>query len=101
MNVKLIDVRYEEEQDVEFGTCELCFYTGDLSQEYLIFQDNEGKTTEIETGQWSWGDYDIIYHFDNVVDFGSFINSKNIKTLEELEEKFDELYEEYLSEKYN
>ena len=28
MKIKLVDVQTEVEEDVEFGTCELCMWTG-------------------------------------------------------------------------
>ena len=93
--VKLVDFYSEITEDVEFGTCELCFGTSDLHQSWLVFENEYGGRMEIETGKWFWGDYGEIYEFKNVVDFGAFILEKKIESLTELKHKFDALYEEY------
>lgn len=97
--VRLVDFISEVEEDVEFGTCELCFRTSDLHREFFVFKDDEGRELEIETGGWSWGDYDIYYPIDNIPDFAHFINKKNILSLQWLEDNFDEMYYEYMEER--
>lgn len=95
MNVRLIDIIRETEEDVEFGTCELCFSVGNLDTETLIFQDGKGKQLEYELGSWSWGDYIQNYYIDNIIDFANFINEKKIMSLDEIQINFDKLYDEY------
>lgn len=57
MKFKLIDILSHHEDDVQFGTCELCFHTGSLDTETMVLEDENGKIYELELGYWSWGDY--------------------------------------------
>lgn len=100
MAVKLVRVESTVEEDVTFGTCELCMSTRDLYLEYLIFEDDNGETLEIETGYWDWGDYSTFYHFENIARFGQYIKDKYIPTLKELEENFETIYYDYLNSLY-
>lgn len=77
--IKLIDLRSEVEKDVQFGTCELCFYTSDLEREFLIFQDDTGQTKEIATGYFSWGEYELEYSIDNIPRFAEYILERGKK----------------------
>ena len=74
--IKLIDVRKEIEEDVQFGTCELCFHTSDLELEYFVLQDDTGDTRELEAGYWSWGDYIDCYYVENIPRFSEHIREK-------------------------
>ena len=50
---KLVDVYSEDYEDVQFGTCELCMYTADLTVDSYLFEDEEtGDTLLIEGGYW-------------------------------------------------
>ena len=93
--VRLVNFKTEIEEDVEFGTCELCFSTGDLTRYFYIFEDNKGKQLSIESGQWSWGDYFEHYDVENVVQFGEFIGRLQIKDLESLESNFAYIHSLY------
>lgn len=97
--VKLVDFRRKVDKKAQFGTCELCFRTSDLCREFFVFKDDKGKKLEIETGGWSWGDYDVDYPIANIPDFAHFINKKNILSLQWLEDNFDEMYYEYMEER--
>ena len=48
MKYKLIDIYSNTEEDVEFGTCELFMYIGDLTTEHYVFQDESGKTITLD-----------------------------------------------------
>lgn len=74
--IKLIDFRSETEKDVEFGTCELCFYTSDLEKGFFVFQDDTGATREIETGYWDLGDYVNEYYIENIPQFAEHVREK-------------------------
>lgn len=95
MTVKMVDFIQETTHDVEFGTCELCFSTGDLTEEFFVFEAEDGERVRISTGEWNWGDFDVVYHIDNVVHFGDYINKLKIKSLDELERNFDNIYQNY------
>ena len=47
MKYKLIDIISSTEK-VEFGTCELCMYVGDLTTESYVFEDEKGEKITIE-----------------------------------------------------
>lgn len=69
MKYKLIDIKQETEE-VEFGTCELCMWVGDLTTEHYVFEDENGKIITIEGGCWDWGDYiNYTYADVNILDF--------------------------------
>lgn len=93
--IKLVNMDGVETKDMEFGTCELCYYTQDHVDEWFVFEDNKGNEHEIHTGYWDWGDYHDLYSIDNVVNFACFLDTKKIKTFDELDNKFDEYYNEY------
>ena len=83
MKYKLIDIYLRTEEDVEFGTCELCMYVGDLTTQNFVFQDEKGKTITLEGGEWDWGSYyNYCYRDVNVIDFAEYIGTLNIEDLE-------------------
>ena len=83
MKYKLIDIYSNTEEDVEFGTCELCMYIGDLTTEHYVFQDESGKRTTLEGGEWDWGSYsNYAYRNVNVIDFAEYISTLDIENLE-------------------
>lgn len=82
---KLIDVEKEVEEDVEFGTCELCFHTGDAIFETLIFEDSNGVEYKFPNNYWSYGEVESEYYID-YVKFADFIRDIyiDIKLMEKL-----------------
>lgn len=72
MKIKLIDVQTEVEDDVEFGTCEICMCTGSAEYPTFIFEKEDGTTFEVKGWEWSWGDLDALY-IDNVVRFNDYL----------------------------
>ena len=53
MKYKLIDIISSTEK-VEFGTCDLCMYVGDLTTESYVFEDEKGEKITIEDAL-RWG----------------------------------------------
>lgn len=83
MKYKLIDIYLRTEEDVEFGTCELCMYVRDLTTQNFVFQDEKGKTITLEGGEWGWDSYyNYCYRDVNVIDFAEYIGTLNIEDLE-------------------
>ena len=83
MKYKLIDIYLRTEEDVEFGTCELCMYVGDLTTQNFVFQDEKGKTITLEGGEWDWGSYShYSYREINVIDFAEYISTLEIENLD-------------------
>lgn len=78
MKYELIDVKRHVEEDVEFGTCELCMSIGTLEYAVAVVKDNEGNVYEFENGSWSWGAwYPYSYEeISNIVDFAAWLREK-------------------------
>lgn len=47
MKIKSIDVQAEVEEDVEFGTCELCMWTGSAEFPTFIFEKEDRAQFEV------------------------------------------------------
>ena len=77
MRYKLIDVEQVHEDDVQFGTCELCMLMGSLDYDVLKFEDENGKEYLISTGEWDWGDFIEYIHIDNYILFAEFIRDRD------------------------
>lgn len=86
MRYKVIDY-VSKVEEVEFGTCELCFHTGYAEQGYLVIEDELGKKEDIPLYEWDWGDCYEIY-IDNVVDFSHWLSQRNEPPLEEIDNLF-------------
>ena len=78
MKYKIIDVEKYTEENVQFGTCDLCMSVGDLEHETIVLSDENGTIWNIETGVWDWGDYMTMIYLENVVDFGAWLSTKEI-----------------------
>ena len=76
MKYRLIDVIRKIEEDVQFGTCDLCQHMGTLYYDVLVFEDEDGNRFKEENGGWDWGDYFEYWDIDNYVDFAGFIADK-------------------------
>ena len=93
MKYKLINIYSNTEEDVEFGTCELCMSRGDLTTNHYVFQDEKGKTSTLEGGYWEWGSYYYFTYVDvNVIEFAEYISQLEIK---DLESEFPEILYNY------
>lgn len=77
MRYKLIDVKRYHEDDVEFGTCELCIWIGSLDYDTLILEDELGNKHEVETGEWDWGDFYEDIQINNYISFAEFISNRD------------------------
>jgi hypothetical protein len=73
--IKFIDLETKEEE-VEFGTCEMCFSTGTVDNPVLNFkvvkEDGSEESLSINGYEWSWGDYSET-SIANLVDFAVFL----------------------------
>lgn len=102
MRMKLIDHESVTEE-TDFGTCDLCAYTGEATFTTLIFKRDDGEILRAETWYWSWGDLFEI-DIDNVFDFATWIKDKDfpddldITDYDTLQSVVDD-YEDYLSMK--
>lgn len=96
MRYKLQDVIRKVEEDVQFGTCELCMYMGTHLYDVVVLEGEDGNKIEEEMGYWSWGDY-FDYGLDNYVDFAAWLSKKDILG----DFSVQELIMDYEEEKYD
>jgi len=77
-SLKLIDLKTKS-YETTFGTCDLCMGTGVHTEEHMIFETSEGKTIDMETGFWNWGDYFYILTVDNTADFAHWLSTQEFE----------------------
>lgn len=93
MKYKVIDY-VSKIQEVEFGTCELCFHTGYAEEGYLVIEDELNRQEKINLSEWEWGDCTEIY-IGNIIDFSSWLNQRDEPPFEEIdviEEELNKIY---------
>lgn len=80
MRYKLIDVVGKVDEDVTFGTCELCWSVGDLYYNEFIVEDVCGKQYVFVDGFWSWGDWitETYTYIQNVVQFAEWLSEQDL-----------------------
>ena len=88
-------------QEVQTGTCDLCYGTDLVEEGSITVEDENGNETEIVLTVWDWGDYDTIY-IDNVVNFSAWLQERDVEPISKKTEPFDLWYWlKKLVEKYN
>lgn len=79
MKIKFIGLDYHHEDNVDFGTCELCMFTSDYDFPIMIFQvikaGGQEEEVRVEAGSWGWGDYMPLY-FGNLAVFAEWLNKQ-------------------------
>lgn len=76
MKIKLHDYESEFEEDVTFGTCDMCMYVADAEYPYFYFTYEDGTTEKVEGFSWSWSDLRTIY-IDNIPSFAAWMNEQD------------------------
>ena len=74
--IKVIDVGSNPEE-VEFGTCELCFSYGTADNPYMVLEFPDGTQATLETYFWDWGDC-FEYRVANIVDFSDWLSKQEL-----------------------
>ena len=74
--IKVIDVGSNPEE-VEFGTCELCFSYGIADNPYMVLEFPDETQATVDTYYWDWGDY-FESTVDNVVDFSAWLSEQEL-----------------------
>ena len=65
------------DEDVLFGTCDLCQYYSSHAYDVWNFVNTKtGESFEYENGTWSWGDYIEDFSIENMVRFGAWFNDQ-------------------------
>ena len=73
--IKVIDVGTNPEE-VEFGTCEICFSYGMADNPYIVLEFPGGTQVTIETYYWDFGVY-WESSVDNVIDFSAWLSERD------------------------
>lgn len=77
MKIKLHDYDSEFEDDVHYGTCEMCMHVGDAEYPYFYFKyEGDDKTHKVGGFFWSWGELYTVY-IDNIPAFAAWLNKQN------------------------
>ena len=76
MKIKLHDYESEIEEDVTFGTCDMCMYVGDAEYPYFYFKYEDGTTKKVEGFYWDYGDLYTI-SIDNIPAFAAWMNDQD------------------------
>ena len=74
--IKVIDIGSNTEE-VEFGTCELCFSYGIADNPYMVLEFPDGTQVTVDTCYWNWGDY-LEYRVANIVDFSAWLSEQDL-----------------------
>ena len=76
--IKVIDVGTNPEDDVEFGTCEVCLsYGNEVDNPYMVLEFPDGTQATVDTYYWSAGDY-WESKIKNVVDFSAWLSEQDL-----------------------
>ncbi len=82
MKYKLIDFRPGETQEVETGTCELCFGTSVMCNDVFVFEDKYGRHHMVDSCQWSAsGGHINSINIPNVIDFAAWLDDQEVEDL--------------------
>ena len=101
--IEVIEIGSNPEEEVEFGTCELCFSYGIADNPYMVLEFPDGTKVTLDTYYWDWGDY-CEAKVGNVVDFSAWLSEQELSD-EEVEALKDNKYvlirliEEYNNQK--
>lgn len=99
MKYKVIDL-VSDYQEMETGTCDICFGTADVECGYLVLEDENGRTYDVYLTSWDWGDFDTI-SIPNVVEFSAWLQERDEPDWDEIKDSWywvNELVNECFSE---
>ena len=74
--IKVIDVGSNPEE-VQVGTCELCFSYGVADNPYMVLEFPDRTQATLETHCWDGGNY-FETTVDNVVDFSAWLSEQEL-----------------------
>lgn len=102
MTLKLIDLdQYDEPEEIQTGTCEMCFGTDYCSYPSLLFKKSDGTNIVVDIYyMMPWTNAVEELYIDNVVNFAAFVAKKKLPDdyfddTDDQWNKIEELIEEY------
>lgn len=76
--IKVIDVGSNPEDDVTFGTCEVCLsYGNEVDNPYMVLEFPDGTQVTHNTYYWHWAEYREC-RIDNVIDFSAWLSEQEL-----------------------
>lgn len=81
MKIEILDYRSWEDEEVEFGTCELCMSTGSAMFEQVLVQQDDGTPYWVDLYAWDYGDLSQI-HIDNLPRFAAWLSEQDLDPAE-------------------
>lgn len=73
--LKLVDF-IANTYETEFGTCDLCMYTGQATDETFVFELGSGRRIEANNTYRDWGDHFTVIDVDNTADFAHWLSQQ-------------------------
>lgn len=81
MKIEILDYRSWVDDEVEFGTCEMCMSTGSVKFEQLLVQQDDGDPYWVDLYEWDYGDLFEIY-IDNIPRFAAWLSEQDLDPAE-------------------
>lgn len=81
MKIEILDYQSWEEEEVEFGTCEMCMSTGSAMFEQVLVQHDDGDTYWVDLYAWDYGHLSQI-HIDNIARFAAWLSEQDLDPAE-------------------
>lgn len=81
MKIEILDYQSWEDNEVEFGTCELCMSTGSAMFEQVLVQQDDGTPYWVDLYAWDYGHLSQI-HIDNIARFAAWLSEQDLDPAE-------------------
>lgn len=81
MKIEILDYQSWEDNEVEFGTCEMCMSTGSAMFEQVLVQQDDGTPYWVDLYAWDYGHLSQI-HIDNIARFAAWLSEQSLDPAE-------------------
>ena len=81
MKIEILDYQSWEDNEVEFGTCEMCMSTGSAMFEQVLVTQDDGTPYWVNLYAWDYGDLSQI-HIDNIARFAAWLSEQSLDPAE-------------------
>lgn len=96
MKLRVIDYIENEMEEVQTGTCELCFGTSLENMDEMILADENDNHYTFKMSDWNYGEVEN-YYIQNLVGFSEWLNKQDItEDKKRLNYEVVSLIEEYM-----